>query len=689
MNLFKKYPEILVFLFYFLITIIFTYPLIFKLTEVIWGYSGDNFGSIWQVWWLKYASINHLSKDFSPLVNYPFGSSIGLATILEPLWFTPLAFFSRFFNEVAVFNLFIFLSFPLSGLTAYQLTKHISQNTLASIFAGLIFMLAPYHFWQSYAHISLALIQWLPLYFLFLLKLDQFPSWKRGLLTGLSFGLVILTSSYLGFFMVLLTIAFILGKIIFRVLKNRANYLNWERVKALLIAFLISLLLILPTYSSFFKFGNTGSENALDAHKRNIMELLALSLRPWDFLIPAPDQVVFGKYENSIHEKIRSISNDYKTISAFLPERVIYIGWTTLVLSVIGFWVAFKRKNKKEFALVSLFSIIVLTLISFPPFIYIKGFKLLLPSYFLYQILPIFRVYARLGIIILLLLLPFSALGLSFYLDKIKSNFGKFILAGGFSLLIMFEFLNFPPYHVSDLSKLSPSYQWLANQKENFAIAEYPKTYDIPDILFYQRIHQKPFYNLNASDSPYSVLNPFVDNLNASTTAPLLATLGIKYVVVHTALPPDKQNSFDELNFTRVVLPAVVGSLKAGGNDFKIIQEFPDSLIVQVIAKPEKLAILEPKGVTLFPKDDIWNWNRRENTFYLTNLNKEDEQIRLSFNFLGQSQEVTTTVFEKKTLKTTNSLLLTLKPGVNLLKFQLPSIISNEGIKDIKIEVIK
>ena len=40
--------------------------------------------------------------------------------------------------------------------------------------------------------------------------------------------------------------------------------------------------------------------------------------------------------------------------------------------------------------------------------------------------------------------------------------------------LVLFEFINIPPFRNLDLSKTPPVYEWLASQPEDVVVAEYP-----------------------------------------------------------------------------------------------------------------------------------------------------------------------------------------------------------------------
>ena len=73
-----------------------------------------------------------------------------------------------------------------------------------------------------------------------------------------------------------------------------------------------------------------------------------------------------------------------------------------------------------------------------------------------------------------------AGFGLKFILERFKSNGGKIAFTSLMCGLVLFEFLNFPPFKVIDLTKHPKVYDWFKSQKGDFAIAEYPLDADSP-----------------------------------------------------------------------------------------------------------------------------------------------------------------------------------------------------------------
>lgn len=578
---------------YAIISAILTYPLVFRLNSGIYGYSGDNFGFIWHLWWQKYVSRQNLQFSPTPMVGAPYGTPLSSLPSEAGLSY-PLIWLTNIFNETVAFNLLVFLSFPLAGLAMFLLCNHLTNNHLASFLAGLIYAFCPFHFWQIYAHLSLGSIQWLPLFVWGLIYFEEVRSQptpprrlvKAAILFGLSWVLVTSFSLYYGYFALLFLLAFYLGKMVWLAVWARSAKLAlpqrwWPFVLVFLVAVTAGLPFLYPMIKS-----QSGKKEAGQSMARPIEDMLSLSARPWDFVLPAPDHPLLGKWSDSVYAKIRGLTNDYKTISAFLPERVLFVGWLPLVLGVMGAIGGIRGMGEKRFRQLSFlfaFSCLLLVLFSAPPFVYVKGHKLLFPNYFFYQILPMFRVYTRLGGLIQLLVSILAGFGTVYVFEHFgEKKTIKTALTCLFSLIILGEFVGIPPYHFTSTAEPPASYQWVAEQPGDFIIAEYPKAYDTQDAMFWQRFHRRPVFNTLGEPDYYQVWKK-IEHLYHPETPQILANLGVKYVVWHYADPIFHGfNPVDETRWRKFKEPEI----KTDIDGLKLVTKLSDAYIYEVMPKP-------------------------------------------------------------------------------------------------------
>lgn len=539
-----------------IITLVFTYPLITDLNHIVYGFRGDNFGSIWWAWWLKFSNTHQLPFDFTSYVNAPFGEAI-TPNVVEFLWVWPYWLLSLLTNELFAFNILNLLSFPLSGLSMGLLVWYLTRNKYASFFAGIAFAFAPYRIWQGYVHVSLALTHWIPIYILALLyftkQMDQGKLKNLSLkdflphaFLALSMYLVTLTTFYYGYFMALLSTLFFLAKIFESLITRRKFYLDWYKIRNLGVVLLIFVVLISPfLYKAvFFKKATTVSAVV----SRPINDLLSLSTRPWDFLIPAPNHILWGTqgqefYKNSIIH----LTNDYKSISAFLPERVLYISFTVALLGLVGILFGLKNPKTRSISFILLFVFVGLLIISGPPFIIVKGLTIYLPSFYLYQLIPYFRAYVRLGIVLDVIALIFASFTINKFTNKsIKvSTMVTLVLTG----LVIFEFLPVPGSNVTDLRNTTKVYEWVKKIDPGDIILEYPANVDLANALLFQRDHQHKLYN-SLYEFTTNKNHLVTDAFNPSTMA-VLYSLRVRYIIVHLRPMYSQPNPIDDLSFTR------------------------------------------------------------------------------------------------------------------------------------------
>lgn len=569
--------EILASLFVLLLIVLFTWPVVLNPFRIIFGYSGDNFGNIWFFWWQNYARQHGLDAASTPFYNAPEGYRMNL-NLSESAWMVPFGLISRFLSPIFTFNLFVFASFFLSFWTMGGLAFYITRNRWASFWAGLLYSFSPFHFWQGLSHASLSYIQYLPLFVWSLFYFDRQKSLKSAVFLSLSFTLVSLTSFYYAFFSILVATVFLGWRAIF----DFRNYLKLKVLGLGVFSALVVGVLLSPTikvlWLSKSDSDSSANQTVSKAFKRQLDELVGLSARPWDFLIYPPNHPFFGKFNKPIYDFIQSQGSDFKVRSAYLPERVVFLGILNFVLALLGFLLILTRRRDLLVVGVCLLAVWVTSL---PPYFLIKGTAFYTPSYFFYQILPIFRVYTRLGVYVLLFATLLSSLFLNYLFDRLRKVLPTFLLFTFYFLLLTFSLFEFwPTMAVTDLRNLPPVYDWLSRQPGDPLVAEYPKDFDLPSGLIFQTFHQKKLFNM-PGESPRSKIWDTVGNLEDGRAFVTLKREGVKYVIYHLVdLTP---NPYDDWRFFRAAKAPTaekLGAIKEAG--FRLVESFPEALVLEI-----------------------------------------------------------------------------------------------------------
>ncbi len=581
MSIFKK-SSFLFIIVSFLFLIIFigmTYPFIFKINTCITGFfsSDENIAPLWDSWRIKYSFLHGLSFTHTPMIAYPFGVDLyasGFLTYSFQMLFYSISIFTTpalTYNMILIFNLF------LSAIFTFILVKRLVKNRMSAFFSAMIFAFCPYQFARAWQHLSLTYNQWIPLVLFLAIRLKESYSRKNRVLFFLSL-LLALSFDFSVMYFTVVALGIFLVYVLFhnwkeklfknrQLLKEDLIYLRKVAVLGILV-FIVLLPQFLPIIKNRFLLPVT-TASAHNPYRRAFEDLFAQSARPLSYFLPATVQPVFGKFtEQFIGSPLYGVS---------FTEHTLYLGWVPMILAFVAFKVWRKKRKLLAFGYQHsaenfyigffIFLAIVTWFFSQPPWWQIGPLKIYMPSFFMYKVLPMFRAYCRFGIVLMLAVAVLAGFGLKFVLEKIKSNKAKITIASLACVLVIFEFWNWPPYKVIDVSKVPAVYYWLKEQPEDIIIAEYTLDADSPNEIykFYQTVHEKRIIN---GTIPYTEANKIIQslvNLSDRAVTAKLREWGVKYVLVHCD------------NYLRTELVDVIDEFKEipQNTDLRLIGSFP------------------------------------------------------------------------------------------------------------------
>jgi len=538
---FIQQPAFLAFVYFVILSIIMTYPLITRMRSAATAPGGDGGYFTWLIGWYQKALFQlKISPFFAPYLNYPQGWDLATTDITPAMVALALPG-SLLFGPTWGYNFSMLLSFILSGWAMYLWVKHLTDDPFAGLVAGTVFAFLPYrmaHFFVG--HLNLVGTQWFPFYFwgLFdLLKQEKF-SWKPVLMAGIAAGLIGLTSPYYVYMTVLMSGVFLLGFILFKGYKRLKHAVFWKSLLA------FGLLAVVLVGLSMLPYIRLSSQNGLETRPVDYMNRYSAS--PTDFVIPSIKQFLWGKWiDNTFSPEI-------------YHESTLYIGAVAFVLSVIA-W--FKRHQLRHPELPGIAILVaaagfVLALgiqlhwlgrlvVSLPRFLKPIFHRtdmptIYLPAYYLYRYLPLFskmRVMMRFGLFTLIFTSLMAGLG-AYLLTKSASTKVKCWVAIGLLVLV---FVDFYPGVLKDIRPIPsrPVDTWLAAQPNTGALAQFPFDEESSQVqVFYTLVHQKPFlggdFNANQPEQ-YLRIQPVMQNFPSRESVDQLRMLGVTYVVVDSA----------------------------------------------------------------------------------------------------------------------------------------------------------
>jgi len=523
-----------------------TFPLIFRMSTSFPGFlsTDESYSPVWNAWWLKFCFVNHIPSNQVNYLAYPFGTTNFFFAYIFFLINSILAIFT---NHVFTYNFQVLANLFLAAFFTYLLVYAITKNRLSAFFSGLIFGFCPYILVRSWQHLGETYLWMMPMVLWILFSLKEKPSWSKSVLLVVSIvlaGIVLGTSYYTIIILVTFFVFCLLKFFVSRRFSDRPRIAPVGYFKKIIVLLFLGYLLTAAQYSTYIKDSilNAHSKvSAFNPYHRPFEDLFEQSARPLSYFLPAVVHPVLGKFtEQFIGSPLYGMS---------FTEHTLYLGWMPLVLAFFAFkrW-RLKRKqtpdtnhqspdsNREDFYIgFFVFLVIVAWLFSQPPWWNIFGFKLYMPSFFMYKILPMFRAYCRFGIVVMLAVAVLAGFGLKFILERFKSQKIKLVVTALFCGLVLFEFWNWPPYKVIDLSKVPAVYYWLKEEPKDTVIADYPLDADSPSELykFFQTVHEKKIINGTIPGTHANKVAQEIRRLSQPKTASILKWMGVKYVVVH------------------------------------------------------------------------------------------------------------------------------------------------------------
>lgn len=547
---------------YLALTLLLTWPLAANFATTLPDGS-DGWQHLWGLWWMKRAIVDlHTNPYFTPYIFYPKGVSL-LLHPLEPFnGLISIPFQVAGLGLPFIYNLLVVVSFVFSGYGVYLLVRYLTGVRVAAFVAGLTYSFSPYHFAHLLGQLNLASFQWLPFYVLALLK-----SWpinnmgsieigalgsatrpaKQGLwaaVAGVWLAINCYTEWTYGVILGLFTVGLVGGHVIGIVRNGSGDRVGGElrrslRGSLLRLALLIGVWLALVAPLLVPMIVEARSATYIQATEYEL-ELFSADLT--DAFMPS----AFHPFWKELYEGL----NTTHYMGRHPAERVVFVGYSVLTLSVIALWRGRKRREVQLWA----WSALGAWLLSLGPYLQVWGqsgfwgmhipmpYKLLADL----PLLSIMRVPSRFMVMAMLALAVMVgyALAASWTGRLFRNKMRTSLLAGG---LIVAEFIALPfplmqrPYDVA-------FYREIANEPGKFAVLDLPIA-PVAAYMGYATVHGKPIvsgYLSRQPPDPFVNDTPVLRYLLNSTNAddPIgeeaarsglneLRQANVRYVVVH------------------------------------------------------------------------------------------------------------------------------------------------------------
>ncbi|MBN1812085.1 MAG: hypothetical protein JXA14_09645 [Anaerolineae bacterium] len=488
-------PAAVVVLTFAILTLAVTWPLVTRLNTNLAQnprWSRDAYQQAYEMWWFKKAllelgeSPGHLSwiyfpdgADYPLLLTYFTTYVVGVPLLL-------------FLSPVATYNVVLLLTFFLSGLTAYALCAHLTQNRWAGLLGGIVYAFFPGRVAHALAgHMELIAIYLFPLYLLLLIKTVRKPRAATAILCGLTLGVSLLVQPlFIPFLLVPFTAIWLLCEMF--LLKRKIERRAWL---ALAGALGLGVLIAAPFFWPVLSQQATGQASYLEG-----IGTVSFSADLLGIVTPSPVNPVLdtlGIVPPYVH---RVAPDDWR-----IAELLTYAGLMPLALGALA--TATRRHQVAAWALVA----ILAAVLSLGPALKVNGevvsfaiddvggsteVTVALPYALLAKVplLSLNRAPARINTTLMLALAVLSAYGLAWLTERVRR--GKIALAIGICIFTLIELAVIWPFPTMPVQ--TPAYLTeIATSDNGGAILNLPVAAGHVKQLsiFQQTIHQHPVFD--------------------------------------------------------------------------------------------------------------------------------------------------------------------------------------------------
>ncbi len=312
----------------------------------------------------------------------------------QPLTDVPGALLARVVGPIAAYNILVLVTFPLAAVAMFALARYLSLGVFASSVAAAGFAFAPFHLAQAAYHPHIAQVQWFPVYFLALIACVDRPTLLvPALMLAGATACVALSNFYGGLIAGVVTIVALPAY--WLATSSRPIRLDRRLAMPLLT---LGLLVTGPASRCSMRILRASKSG----WRRRAFAVpfggpAAASARTWwAYLAPSVEHPFFG----SLAQKWWAQS----AIGTGLLEQQVSISWGLLGLATVGIAMAVRRRSKLARPAAIAFVIIAAWawLCSLAPLDHGGILTLMRPSTVAASLLPMFRAYARFGVVVAL-----------------------------------------------------------------------------------------------------------------------------------------------------------------------------------------------------------------------------------------------------------------------------------------------
>jgi hypothetical protein len=335
-----------------------------------------------------------------------FGRPISFGMYSQPATDVPGALLARISGPVAAYNWLVLLSFPLSAAAAYLLARYLALSPGAATFAAMAYAFSPFHLAHAAYHPHIAQTQWVPLYLLALWRcLDDASPAAVGFLGAATLA-VTLSNFYGGLIAAVITPIAVAAHWL---VACRTDTQSMRRLGITIGS--LALIAACGIAYAWYTARAVVVNRAAFAFPR--ADLFRYSAKWWSYLVPPVEHPLLGATAHRLF--------DAAGVREGLLEQQVSLGWGLVALGLIAVFRWPARGNAgsdirqpAQFARVPVLVIVAAAALvcSLSPDRTIGRLTFFRPAALLYHVVPMFRSYARFGVVVQLMAALLAGIGL-------------------------------------------------------------------------------------------------------------------------------------------------------------------------------------------------------------------------------------------------------------------------------------
>lgn len=400
---------------------------------------------------------NH--DPFTVMQQYRGPISLGVYT--QPVTDVAGALLARVMHPVTAYNLLTLLSFPFSAAAAYLLGRHFALSPVGAAIAGTAYAFSPFHLAHAAYHVHIAQTQWVPLYLLALFRCLDKPTPRAVGLLAVAAGCVTLSNFYGGLIAAVITPVAIAA---YWLTESRAAPQATRRI-AITTGSLALIAAAGLAYVRSVAHAVVANPAALAFPRA---DLFRYSAKWWAYLVPPLQNPLFGDFA-------RRTWLDFGVGGGMLEQQVS-LGWGIVALGIVAAlrWLACDRR-RAALANVPIIAVLAVAALvcSLSPERTIGPFTIVRPSGLLYPVVPMFRAYARFGVIVQLMATLLAGIGADWLL-RTGTRRGR-IACAALLLLAAGEYAVWPGSLWRDVLPTA-AHRWVAQQPVGVRVLDCAKS---------------------------------------------------------------------------------------------------------------------------------------------------------------------------------------------------------------------